>query len=66
MDKGLATNYKDYQKSACTLTLVSRQIFNKNLKTVQKILKSANSKPIYGRMSMLDLSNTLMYEFHYS
>ena len=39
MDKGLAMNDKYYQKSAYKQTFVSKKIFDKSLKTVQKIKK---------------------------
>ena len=48
-------------------TFVSCKIFNENLVAVHKIKESLTlNKPHYVGMSILDISKTLMYDFHYN
>ena len=48
-------------------TFVSSKIFNKNLAAVHKIKETLKlNRPAYVRMCILDLSKTLMYDFHYN
>lgn len=47
-------------------TFVSSKIFNDNLLAIHKIKESIALKtPPYVTMRVLDLSETLMYDFHY-
>ena len=48
-------------------TNVSSKIFNENLVAVHKIKETLTLKrPVYVGMCILDLSKTLMYDFHYN
>lgn len=48
-------------------TFVSSKIFNDNLVAVHKIKETLKlDKPAYVGMSILDISKTLMYDFHYN
>ena len=48
-------------------TYVSSNIFNENLVAVHKIKEALTlNKPAYVGMCILDLSKTLMYDFHYN
>ena len=48
-------------------TYVSCKIFNENLVAVHKIKESLLlNRPSYVGMCILDLSKTLMYDFHYN
>ena len=48
-------------------TYVSSKIFNKNLVAVHKIKESLTlNRPAYVGMCILDISKTLMYDFHYN
>ena len=48
-------------------TFISSKIFNKNLVAVHKIKETLKlNRPAYVGMCILDLSKTLMYDFHYN
>ena len=48
-------------------TSVSSKIFNKNLMAVHKIKEALTlNRPAYVGICVLDLSKTLMYDFHYN
>ena len=48
-------------------TYVSSKIFNENLVAVHKIKETLTlNRPAYVGMCILDLSRTLMYDFHYN
>ena len=48
-------------------TFVSNKIFNENLVAIHKIKEQIKlNKPAYVGMCILDLSKTLMYDFHYN
>ena len=54
-------------KLASKPTYVSNKIFNKNLVAVHKIKETLTlNRPAYVGMCILDLSKTLMYDFHYN
>ena len=62
----LVNNTKDYWKNVSRWSFISQKIFNKNLIAIHETKPVLTlDKPIYVRFSLLDLSNTLMYEFHY-
>ena len=67
VDVRLVTNEKKLLKLTSKPTYVSYKIFNKNLVAVHKIKEALNlNKPAYVGMCILDLSKTLMYDFHYN
>ena len=54
-------------KMAAKPTYVSSKIFNENLVAVHKIKETLTlNRPAYVGMCILDLSKTLMYDFHYN
>ena len=60
------TNEKKLDKLTSKPTYVSSKVFNENLMAVHKIKESLTlSRPAYFGMCILDLSKTLMYDFHY-
>ena len=62
----LVTNKKRAVKLASKPNFIRRTIFDENLIAIHmKRIKSEYKKPIYLLMCILDLSKTLMYEFHY-
>ena len=66
VDVGLVTNEKKLLKLASKPTYVSFKIFNKNLVAVHKIKEALTlNRLAYVGMCILDLSKTLMYDFHY-
>ncbi|XP_065662831.1 uncharacterized protein LOC136085451 [Hydra vulgaris] len=66
VDVRLVTNRNEAVKLASRPNFESRTIFNKNLIAIHmKRTKLMYNKPIYLGMCILDLSKTLMYEFHY-
>ena len=66
VDVRLVTNEKKLDKLTSKPTYVSSKIFNENLVTVHKIKETLTlNRPAYVGMCILDLSKTLMYDFHY-
>ena len=66
VDVRLATNEKKLLKLTSKPTYVSSKIFNENLVAVHKIKEALTlNRPAYVGMCILDLSKTLMYDFHY-
>ena len=58
---------KKLLKMAAKPTYVSNKIFNENLVAVHKIKETLTlNRPAYIGMCILDLSKTLMYDFHYN
>ena len=67
VDVRLITDEKKLLKMASKPTYVSSKIFNENLVAVHKIKETLTlNKPAYVGMCILDLSKTLMYDFHYN
>ena len=67
VDVRLVTNEKKLLKMASKPTYVSSKIFNENLVAVHKIKETLTlNRPAYVGMCILDLSKTLMYDFHYN
>ncbi len=67
VDVRLVTNEKKLLKLASKPTYVSSKIFNGNLVAVHKIKETLTlNRPAYVGMCILDLSKTLMYDFHYN
>ena len=67
VDVRLVTDEKKLLKMAAKPTYVSSKIFNENLVAVHKIKETLTlNRPAYVGMCILDLSKTLMYDFHYN
>ena len=67
VDLRLVTNKKKLLKLTSKPTYVSSKIFNENLGAVHKIKETLTlNRPAYVGMCILDLSKTLMYDFHYN
>ena len=67
VDVRLVTDEKKLTKLASKPTYVSSKIFNENLVAVHKIKEILIlNRPAYVGMCILDLSKTLMYDFHYN
>ena len=67
VDVRLVTDEKKLLKMASKPTYVSSKIFNENLVAVHKIKETLTlNRPAYVGMCILDLSKTLMYDFHYN
>ena len=67
VDVRLVTNEKKLDKLTSKPTYVSSKIFNENLMAVHKIKETLTlNRPAYVGMCILDLSKTLMYDFHYN
>nr|DAC81289.1 TPA_asm: PolB [Corynactis coral adintovirus] len=67
VDVRLVTDEKKLLKYASKPTYVSHKIFNENLVAVHKIKETLTlNRPAYVGMCILDLSKTLMYDFHYN
>ena len=67
VDVRLVTDEKKLLKMASKPTYVSSKIFNENLVAVHKIKETLTlNRPAYVGMCILDLSKTLMYNFHYN
>ena len=63
----LVTDDKKLLKMTSKPTYVSSKIFNENLVAVHKIKETLTlNRPAYVGMCILDLSKTLMYDFHYN
>ena len=66
VDIRLVTSKHKLLKLASKPTFVSSKIFNDNMVAVHKIKETLTlNKPAYVGMVILDLSKTLMYDFHY-
>ena len=66
VDVRLVTDEKKLLKLTNKPTYVSSKIFNENLVAVHKIKETLTlNRPPYVGMCILDLSKTLMYDFHY-
>ena len=62
----LVDSGEQFKKLAAKPNYNSRKIFNENLVSVHmKKTSLTMNKPVYLGMSILDLSKTLMYDFHY-
>ena len=67
VDVRLVTDEKKLIKMTSKPTYVSSKIFNENLVAVHKIKETLTlNRPAYIGMCILDLSKTLMYDFHYN
>ena len=67
VDVRLVTNKEKLLKLASKPTYVSSKIFNENLVAVHKIKETLTlNRPAYVGMCILDLSKTLMYDFHHN
>ena len=67
VDVRLVTSKEKLSKLASKPTYVSSKIFNENLVVVHKIKETLTlNRPAYIGMCILDLSKTLMYDFHYN
>ena len=67
VDVRLATDENKLLKLASKPTYVSSKILNDNLVAVHKIKETLTlNRPAYVGMCILDLSKTLMYDFHYN
>ena len=63
----LVTDEKNFLKSTSKPTYVSSEIFNVNLVAVNMKRSTIKlDRPSYVGMCILDLSKTLMYDFHYN
>ena len=66
VDVRLVTDEKKLDRLTSKPTYVSSKIFNENLMAVHKVKETLNlNRPAYVGMCILDLSKTLMYDFHY-
>ena len=67
VDIRLVTSEKQMIKISSKPTFVSSKIFDENIVAVRRVKESLlMNKPIYVGMSILDISKSLMYEFHYN
>ena len=67
VDVRLVTDENKLLKMTSKPTYVSSKIFNENLIAVHKIKETLTlNRPAYIGMCILDLSKTLMYDFHYN
>ena len=67
VDVRLVTDENKLLKYVSKPTYVSSKIFNENLVAVHKIKETLTlNRPAYVGMCILDLSKTLMYDFHYN
>ena len=67
VDVKLVTDEKKLLKWVSRPTYVSSKIFNEDLVAVHKIKETLTlNRPAYVGMCILDLSKTLMYDFHYN
>ena len=66
-DIKLLTDEEDLLRWASKPSFISSKIFNENLVAIHKIkLTLTLNRPAYVGMCILDLSKTLMYDFHYN
>ena len=67
VDVRLVTDEKKLDKLTSKPTYVSSKIFNENLMAAHKVKEALTlNRPAYVGMCILDLSKTLMYNFHYN
>ena len=67
VDVRLVTDERKLLKLTSKPTFVSSKIFNENLVAVHKIKETLTlDRPAYVGMCIVDLSKTLMYDFHYN
>ena len=67
VDVRLVTNEKKLDKLTAKPTCVSNKIFNENLMAVHKVKETLTlNRSAYVGMCILDLTKTLMYDFHYN
>ena len=67
VDVRLVTDEKKLDKLTSKPTYVSSKIFNENLMAVHKVKETLTlNRPAYVGMCILDLSKTLIYDFHYN
>ena len=67
VDVRLVTDENKLSKLTSKPTYVSSRIFNENLVAVHKIKETLTlNRPAYVGMCILDLSKTLIYDFHYN
>ena len=67
VDVRLVTSKEKLLKLASKPTYMSSKIFNENLVAVHKIKETLTlNRPAYVGMCILDLSKTLMYDFHFN
>ena len=67
VDVRLVTNEKKLDKLTSKPTFISSKIFNESLMAVHKVKETLTlNRPAYVGMCILDLSKTLMYDFHYN
>ena len=67
VDVRLITDENKLLKMAAKPTYVTSKIFNENLVAVHKIKEILTlNRPLYVDMCILDISKTLMYDFHYN
>ena len=67
VDVRLVTNEKKLDKLTSKPTYVSSKIFNENLMALHKVKETLTlNRPAYVGMCILDLSKTLIYDFHYN
>lgn len=67
VDVRLETDDKKLSKLVAKPTYVNSKIFNENLVAVHNIKETLTlDRPAYVGMCILDLSKTLMYDFHYN
>ena len=67
IDVKLVNNAKDYKKYVTKSSFVSQKFFSKDLVAIHEIkLVLTLNKPICVGFNVLDLSNILMYDFHYN
>ena len=67
VDVRLVTDQKKLSKLVSKPTFVNSKIFNEDLVAVHKIKETLTlDRPAYVGLCILDLSKTLMYDFHYN
>ena len=67
VDVRLVTDEKKLDKLTSKPTFISSKIFNEYLMAVHKVKETLTlNRPAYVGMCILDLSKTLMYDFHYN